>query len=94
MASVAYKEINELITAVEVAGVALKEMLADGKINFGDIGTLLKLGNQLKVFNDAVTGLSLVTIGTLLQMTQEEMTAIVSRVTGLLKLVGLFKVEA
>ena len=51
------KEMMELLAAVEVLGVAVKEVMKDGKIGLEDAGALVKLGSQFGVFAAAIEGI-------------------------------------
>lgn len=87
--SVAYKEISELLDAALLALDDYKELMADGKIDFRDFTTLLKISRQLSVFNAAVQGLNQLSLAALAQMSNDEIQALVAKVMQLLAGVGV-----
>ena len=78
--SVAYKEISEILTALEVSGTALKEAFADGQVDWKDSLILAGLLNKVSVFMDASNGVQAITLGSLMQLEQNEIASIVIRI--------------
>lgn len=89
MASVAFKELNELLDGAILGVKAFQELMADGKIDFRDVGVLIKISQQLSVFNAAVQGLNNLSLAALAQMEPAEVEQLVTKAVQLMGLVGL-----
>lgn len=50
------KEITELLDGVKAIGVAVKKIMADGKIGIADLPVVVSLLSDFKVLSDAVAG--------------------------------------
>jgi hypothetical protein len=57
---VGIKETLEALAGVEALAQDAKQVLADGKITFGDLGVLFALMNQFGVLNAAIQGSGLI----------------------------------
>ena len=54
------KETLEALEGVKDLAQDVKDVLADGKIGFGDLGVIFKLMNQFSVLNAAIQGAGLI----------------------------------
>lgn len=89
MASVAFKELNELLDGALLGVKDFQELMADGKIDFRDVAVLIKISQQLHVFNAAVQGLNNLSLAALAQMEPAEVEQLVTKAVQLMGLVGL-----
>jgi hypothetical protein len=89
MGSIAYKEIDELLTGAELAVQAFQELMADGKVDFKDLAVLIKMSRQLQAFNAAVQGLQNLTLAALASLTPEEIEQLVAKLMRVLGSFGL-----
>ncbi len=87
---VAHKELLDLFDAADVAVADFHEMLADGKIDWKDVTVLLKVSQQLGIFNAAIQGISNLTIGNLSEMLSSEVEELAGRLAKLVASISLF----
>lgn len=89
MASVAYKELNELFDGALLAVEHVKEALADGKIDLRDLGVLLKISRSIGVYNAAIQGLNQLSLQALAEISPDELESLIAKGVQLLASIGI-----
>lgn len=87
--TLAAKELNELFDGGIQAVDDFEKLMADGKINFGDLGTLIEISRHLSIYNAAVQGLNNLSLASLSQMTSDEIQSLAAKGMLLLSKLGI-----